>query len=261
MAKQPVTRDRFRIFAETNSESMGPLLAALTKMGLENIGYELITDVRTFGKNERKVHETTGVEFAKAWVADHATFRAVELVAAFGEADRTPGSAYTALRELINDGTLRKTSPGNYQRADVKAIAPPAEGEAKARTRPPSGPKNAVPNKDVILKAIRGRKKVSVKAMSDLLTANGRTGHSASPIISGLARSGILKQIEPGLYEVVAKKEKKSAAKAAKPKTKTSEQKREADRLRAQAKRDRAKAEKLAVNGPGTPTQQEQTNG
>ncbi len=39
-------------------EQMGFVLAALTKMGLENIGYELITDVHQF-KDGRKVHEVS----------------------------------------------------------------------------------------------------------------------------------------------------------------------------------------------------------
>ena len=59
MAKTPpATVDRFRIHAETSKEHMGHVLAELTKMGLANIGYELVTDVMTFrSKNgPRKVH-------------------------------------------------------------------------------------------------------------------------------------------------------------------------------------------------------------
>jgi hypothetical protein len=52
MAKTPpATVERFRIHAETSKEQMGDVLAELTKMGLLNIGYELVTDVLTFRTN------------------------------------------------------------------------------------------------------------------------------------------------------------------------------------------------------------------
>src|SRR5882724_5600604 len=65
MAKTPVaTVERFRIHAETSMEQMGHVLAELTRMGLQNVGYELITDIVTFKNNgPRQTFDSTGPDF------------------------------------------------------------------------------------------------------------------------------------------------------------------------------------------------------
>lgn len=239
MAKQPEMRDRFRIFAETSSEAMGPLLAQLTRMGLENIGYELVTDVRRFaGNGERKVHETTSEEFAVAWLKDHPTFQAKELAHHFRDSGRVQGTAYSALRELTYSGVIKKLSPGNYQRADVKAIPPPKTARGKM-------PPHEITNDALILKMIKRRKRITVVEAGAMLDEEGRNRKSASPIISRYAKAGLLKQVEPGVYDVVQSKLGKFGTKDAPGDVK----KKEKDRLRAQARRDAAKAAKL--NGQG----------
>src|SRR6267378_4217383 len=136
MAKTPhATVDRFRIHAETSKEQMGDVLAELTKMGLANIGYELVTDVLTFrSKNgPRKVHEVTGDDFARAFVQENASFAAIQLVNHFKANDRTDGMAYKAIHNLVQEGAIKKLSPGNYQRAGVKALpAPTPKGKRSA---------------------------------------------------------------------------------------------------------------------------------
>lgn len=205
MAKQPEVRDRFRIFAETSSEAMGPLLAQLTRMGLENIGYELITDVRRFTQNgERKVHETSSVDFATDWVKDHPTFKAVELAHHFRDNDRIQDTAYGALRDLVKNGTLIKLSPGNYQRSDVKAISPPSTSTEKKKRGQVD--RYDTTNNAMILRFIRRRKRVTVQETGAHLEAEGRNKKSASPIISLYAKAGYLKQVEPGIYDVVTDK-------------------------------------------------------
>lgn len=209
MAKQPVEqRDRFRIFAETSSEAMGPLLAQLTRMGLENIGYELITDVVTFGTNgPRKVHETTGDEFAKEWIKENPTFKAIELVDHFRASDRTPGSAYSALKNLVANGDLRKLGPGAYQRADVQAIEPPKAGK-KATKDAASARYYEVSNFDLIKKHFFNRRRFKVIEARELFLKEGRPAKSVSSLISQMHSGGLLKQVGRGEYEPVKKKEK-----------------------------------------------------
>lgn len=239
MAKQPETIDRFRIFAETSSEAMGPLLAQLTRMGLENIGYELITDVRRFQANgSRKMHDISVEEHAALFIKDHPTFKAGELVKHFEAAERHKSGAYTAMRAMVESGSLIKLGNGNYRRADVKAIAPPAE-----KTRRGQSPRYDVSNDDLLLKYIRPRKSVSVADAGLFLEREGRNKNSASPIISRFTKAGLLKLIEPGLYSVVQKK--------LKGKAKSNEAKKKADRIRAQAYRDKQRAAKLNGQQPG----------
>lgn len=242
MANKPETTDRFRIFAETSSEAMGPLLAQLTRMGLENIGYELITDIRRFNRNERKAHEAGLVEFATLWVKDHPTFKASELARHFAEHDRPRSSSYSALRDLVKNGSIIKLSPGFYKRADVKAIAPPKGGPAPKRGQVG---RYKTTNDSLILRELRKRKHVTVLQMRAMLDAEGRNGKSASPIISRFAKAGLLKQTEPGAYDVIKGKLRTPAL------AKATSVHKKADRLRAQANRDRAKAEKLNGQQPG----------
>lgn len=247
MAKQPIeTRDRFRITADVESTALGPLLAQLARIGLQNIGYELITDIVRFGTNgPRVVHETTGDEYAREWLVEHPTFRANELIQHFETNNRTAGSAYTAIRNLVNSRELVKVSPGNYARSDIRAIAPPkaaekVKPEAVEETKPNRGqvPKYDVPNLDLIMKFIRPRKRVTVAEAGAFLAKEGRNKKSASPIISKLATAKVLKQLEPGVYEVV-----KGATGGVDPKEK--------DRLRKQAERAAAKEAKnnTSLNG------------
>src|SRR5258707_11800808 len=108
MAKTPpATVDRFRIHAETSKEHMGHVLAELTKMGLANIGYELVTDVLTF-RSKNGPREVTGDDFARAFVQENASFAASQLVRHFQENDRTSASAHKVIRLLLDAGEIKK---------------------------------------------------------------------------------------------------------------------------------------------------------
>ena len=56
MVKQPVITERFRISGaiDVSIGEAGALLAALTKMGFQNIGHELVTDVHTYKRNGKR---------------------------------------------------------------------------------------------------------------------------------------------------------------------------------------------------------------
>ena len=203
MAKaQPATIERFRIHAETSKEHMGHVLAELTRMGLENIGYELVTDVLTFrSKNgPRKVHEVTGDDFARAFVKDNASFAAIQLVNHFKANDRTNGMAYKALRTLVQEGAIKKLSLGNYQRAGVKALPPPAPKPNAPKGRGGAVRRHEIGNKDVILKRIKGRARFTLKELRDHFSNIRRNPHSVSPIISKLFHAKLITQLEDGVY-------------------------------------------------------------
>ena len=56
LVKQPVITERFRISGaiDVSIGEAGALLAALTKMGFQNIGHELVTDVHTYKRNGKR---------------------------------------------------------------------------------------------------------------------------------------------------------------------------------------------------------------
>jgi len=246
--KEPETIDRYRIFAETSMEQMGFVLAALTKMGLQNISYELITDVNRFKTRERKVHEVSAEDFAAAFVKQNARFKSADMLAHFKAAGREPSSAYYAVKKLSDANVVRKSVGGEFVR--VEALPAPA----KAATTRPANPVHRfeVLNKDVIANAIKGRKQFTMRELRDVFAKEGRNDKSISPILTGMVAAKRIKIVSPGHYLVLAK-----GAKPAAPPVKqkvAAEQRRENDKLRKQAARDAAKkktaeAPALAHNG------------
>lgn len=199
MAKPPETVDRYRIHAETSVEQMGFVLAALTKMGLDNVGYELVTEVNNFKQRHR--HDTTGDAFFAEWLTEHPTFSANDVVKHFKGNGRTGGSGYTAIRNLLAKGAIKKSGPGNYQRADVKAIAAPEKKKphSRAGTAPPRFEIRGI---DAIWRHIKNRQKFTVQELQVLFRAQGRQAKSVSPLITQLAKQKRIKLIEPGQYAV-----------------------------------------------------------
>lgn len=243
MPKQIETRDRFKIMAEVESEALGPLLAQLARMGLQNMGYELITDVVTF--KGRAKHDVSNVDTARAWVVDHPAFSASQLVEHFAAMGRSAVVARSALQSLHLTGEVSRLEKGHYRRVD-KQLAPPAaetspDQQGRKRTRV-DGPRvvRDINNWDFIAGLLKSRKQITMLAIREAFTEDGRNPHSASPIVSSFCKQKLMKALGDGAYEVL---------KVAKSKPITPADKKEKDRLRAQARRDREKAARL--NGAG----------
>jgi hypothetical protein len=231
--KEPETIDRYRIFAETSMEQMGFVLAALTRMGLQNISYELITDVNRFKTKERKVHEVSAEDLAAAFVKENARFKSSDLVAHFKAAGREATSAYYGIKKLTDANVIRKSVGGEFVR--VEALPAPAKA---VKTRPANPVRRfEVLNKDLIADAIKGRKQFTMAELRDVFAKEGRNEKSISPILTGMIAAKRIKAVSPGQYLVLAK-----------PVKLTAEQRRENDKLRKQAKRDAAK--KKATEAP-----------
>lgn len=200
MPKEPETRDRFRIFAETSAENMGPLLAQLTKMGLENIGYELITDVVTFKTRQN----SGGDELARAWIAEHPEFKLSELSAHFMTHGRGQSSCTNNVRKLVRLGELVSLGDGRYRRSNPQLPAPQkvkqSAGSATGLTRA----------------YMSTRKKITTSQIKELMVQNGKPASYAHPSIYQLVQLGELKRIGEtgsGEYEVVQKQTSRAAAK------------------------------------------------
>jgi hypothetical protein len=214
MAKQPETIDRFRVWAEVPKDQLGDVVIAFTKMGLQQIGHEMITDMLNFKKRQR--HEVTGADFLREWIKDHPTFTRKEAAAAFVAAGRADGAAFSALQALRVSRDIKNLGGGNYQRKDVKAIAPPKkEKSAKAKIglnkktgkplqRTPHKRRNYdVNNIDFLLNRVRERKSFTVKQLQDHFERNGRTAKSVSPLLTQLLAQHKIRRLSAGEYAVV----------------------------------------------------------
>jgi hypothetical protein len=194
---------------------MGPLLAQLTRMGLQNIGFELITDVRSFRQNERAKHELSAEAALGEYVNEHPTFQINDAVKHFEAKGRTAGAIYTAARVLIEKGALKKLSPGNYARADVKALAAPKSD--KTATDAPK--RFEITGADAIWRFVKNRKSFTTKQLRALFKEQGRNEASVSPILNDMLNEKRIKHTgEPmsGEY-LVLKKATKAKPSAKKP--------------------------------------------
>jgi hypothetical protein len=221
--KDPETIDRYRIIAETSIEQMGFVLAALTKMGLGNISYELITNVNRF--KDRKVHEVSAEAFAAEFVKENARFKSADMVAHFKAAGREASSAYYGIKKLADANVVRKSVGGEFVR--VEALPAPAP-----KARQPQG----AMNKDVIANAIKGRKQFTIAELRAVFAAEGRNEKSISPILTTMAKAKQIKLVSSGHYSVLAKGTKDARL--------------EKDRLRKQTERDAAKKKAAEPSAP-----------
>ena len=199
MPKLP-TVDRFRLSCEVAVSDLGPIIAQLTKMGLTNLHFELMTDVPTFA--EKVKHDVNSQDFLLEWTKEHPTFKAVEAVNHFRANQRTPGAAYTALRILVEEKTLKKLGPGNYARADIKAIAAPKKEAKPAKGDPQT--RYTVPNTGLIMRLIKRRNgHINLTQVKDAFEKDGRPRGSASPAIRECLDKKLIKRVGEGEYEMI----------------------------------------------------------
>lgn len=200
----PPEVDHFLIHCEALAPDVGPIIAALTRMGVRNIGYELKTDIPAFASN--RSHAIKAEDFLAAWIPDHPTFKAIDAVRHFREDGRTDGAAYTALRMLVEKGALKKLSSGNYARSDVKALEKPKTAKA---AKPVEHERSG---RDEIARFIRARKTFTVMQLRELFRKQQRNEASVSPTLDKLLAEKAIKRngaAGSGQYATV----KRSAAK------------------------------------------------
>lgn len=211
MAKQPETVDRFRITCEVPKQQLGDVIAEFTKMGLQHVHHELITDVISYKKS--KQFDTNGADHLRAWIKDHPTFTRQDVIAHFEATGRSSASASNACYVLANEKAIKKLGDGNYQRAGIKAIAPPSK-KAKAAPdkkavnkktgkplqRKPTHHSYDVSNIDFIMKRMRTHPKFTLKQMEDYFDVNGRTPKSVGALLTGLIAMHKVRRIGTAQY-------------------------------------------------------------
>jgi Fe2+ or Zn2+ uptake regulation protein len=221
MPKQQETIDRFRIIAEAAASEMGPIIAQLSRMGLTNISFELITDVVNFKQNVK--HDVTATDFLAGWIAEHPTFSQKDVSKMFKENNRTSGAAYYAMRQLSEARVIRKLDDnGNYSRADVKHIEAPKEKAAKPAKEQKPEPKrvmHAVDHREFILRYMRSHGgRTSAAKLRDYFSKHNRKTTSIGGALNWLVQQKSVKLLGDGEYLLLAKGGAKSAPAPAKPK-------------------------------------------
>lgn len=230
LAKAPeIIRRRFRISAETETERVGELLATLTLMGFERISYDLIDDVATYRRNGKRTEPESpgdqpkektkaGKDVIIEFIEAHPSFKMDELVQFFVAQNLSPNHSYKLVKDLVKAGVLRKVGRAQYQRTDIKALAPPPRSKrARIVVANPSQRKNThsaknfvrrydTSNRDLILRCVGKRKTITISELRAFLTENERPQKSASPMLFKMVGDGLFGRTKvAGEYTVTEK--------------------------------------------------------
>lgn len=187
---------------------LGAVMSALAKLGLTNVKPELVTEVHSF--RQKQSHDVKAAEFIRAWCNDgHPTFKAKEVITHGDLHGRAPGAIYSGLRELTEEGFLKKLGEGNYSMKGVKALAAP-----KKPAKPEHGDSSKrydIPHADLILKVANGGT-FTVANMKKLFNKRRRPADSVGTAIKSLLTKGQIERVAEGEYKVLKKKNNGAAA-------------------------------------------------
>lgn len=178
----------------------GPIMAQMTKIeGLEVSAPKLVTEVNAFTKNERSNHAIKAEDFLIDWLAANPTFRANEAVKAFRVDGRTDGSAYTALRILVEKKLLRKLGEGRYTTLAAKH-QPKKEKGKQVQVR------REVDHRTFVLRvASRNHGRFNTSWMKAQFTKDGRTPGNVSPTVAVLMKRKLIKRVGDSEYVLLQK--------------------------------------------------------
>jgi hypothetical protein len=193
----------------------GPIMAQLSKIEeLDVSAPHLVTEVRSFSRNTAATGSNPEMgtrAFLTEWSKANPTFKANDAVKALRADGRGGGTAaYPALNALVEDGTFKKLAPGQYSRADVKALPSPKKKAKKA-------PKlHDVSASDFTLRVMsRNHGKISSATLKRHFEEDGRVPSGTGPVLNRLRVDGMIKSLGEGMYELTARAGKKPAPKKA----------------------------------------------
>jgi hypothetical protein len=211
-------RERFKISCEVEIVDLGETIATLTRMGFDNITFDMITDVRSFARNAPPKDGINSVEFLRKWTETNPTFKAIDAVKFFETDGRSKGAAYPAMSALVDEGFLKKLGPAQYSRADVKHIAPPKKKTETKIAKQATQHKFEI-NAEAALLSIgrRNHGKFTSELAKKHFSVQGRKPTGVGPCINKLMKDKLIRRTDTGSYELTAKAGIKKLTPARKP--------------------------------------------
>jgi hypothetical protein len=193
----------FEVTLRCPKEALGEVVGDLSRRGLTDVSFNLISAVATYKTNKPHDHRDIKAEdFLADWIKDHPTFRAKEAVKIFRADGRTDGACYTALRVMSGDGRLKKLGEGMYSLPGVKALPKP-----KAKPAKHTKVFHDVSASDFTLRLMsRNHGKISVPTLRGHFEKAGRVPTGVGPVLRKLVVTKKIKSLGDGLYELAPKK-------------------------------------------------------
>jgi len=186
----------------------GPIMAQLSKIeGLDVSAPHLVTEVRSFSRNTAATGSNPEIgtkAFLAEWSKANPTFKANDAVKALRADGRGGGSAaYPALNALVGDGTFKKLSPGQYSRADVKALPAPKK---KAKAAKQTQVRRDVDHQTFLLRnASRNHGRFNTSWMKAQFEKDKRKAGNVSPTIAALLKKKQIKRVGDSEYVLMSK--------------------------------------------------------
>jgi hypothetical protein len=208
MPKPEPLVEQIEIRSVCSKEIVGETIAALTKLGHQEISFNVITSVPAY--KQRAVSTVPAEEFLAEWVRSNPTFRPREASEAFRADGRNPTGVYFAIDKLVEKNLLKKLGPGNYASVDVKQLEPPKEAKTSRR--------HDVTHKTFTLSlARRNHGRITASGLRAAFEKDGRNPESVSTTINELMNQKQIKRVGEGSYVLLAAHAKKKKAKATAP--------------------------------------------
>lgn len=208
MPKEPEVSERIRILAmkEVEQPEVGAVLASLSKIGFDDVRFELVTDIVTFNKRQSV---PGGEKVAREWISQRQSFKLSDLGRYFKETGRGQSSVNYIVGKMVESGELISLGGGYYQQAP-KALPPPTP-TAAAAAEPPHGNAGRTTKHfektgyEAIWQHVKNRKKkpFSLAEVRELYRAQGRNDNSASPVITQMLAQKLIKRVDDGKYVAV----------------------------------------------------------
>jgi hypothetical protein len=188
---KPPPEEYFRVTVNKVSKAqLGPVMAELARLGLDDVGFDLTTDIRAYSK--RANHDIKGDAMLREFVADNPTFTAQQATAHFKANGRDAGAVYYAIKKLIDAGEIRRIGEGNYSQKGVKALAPPKKVKH-----------DLVHTAFIMRFAARRHGKIARLDLLEAFRDDGRNPSAISASLKSLMRMGQVKRVGEGVYEVI----------------------------------------------------------
>lgn len=205
MAKEEQqSSDYFKVFFDIDVNALGAVVAVLTKMGLPNVGYELVTEIRSFGTNRK--YAETGIVTALRTMMDGAPHAAKDMREAFRAAGRDTNSVPSVISSMVEKGLAKKTGPGTYRltAAGVKRAIKtqqPDQDSAPALALPKPQQQSDKTAGEVIEQLLSDGKPHDLAEMRKLFESLGRQASSVSGQISIMIGEKTITRVSSGVYQ------------------------------------------------------------
>lgn len=185
---------------------MGPLIALLTKMGLQNISYELITDVMTFKDRPRKpksdVATISPTDALVAYATKHPAFKIADAIKKLEDGGVDTRTIFQVAGALVRKKLLKKVMAGSYQfigRASIAKSGP-------TKTKRGRASRLGISNKEFLWTEFKDRNPFSAAEVAEHFKTHDRNVKSASSTLSQLFHGGFLERRDDGLYVPIGDK-------------------------------------------------------